>query len=174
MSGRGFRVLGIDPGLETTGVGILDVRGSRYDPVYSGCITTKKDLPLSLRLEKIYKDLLELIDGYRPDCMALEELFFSANTKTAIKIGHSRGVLMLAGSTRGLEVYEYTPLEVKQSVVGYGRATKKQIKYMLKTILGVEDKFFPKKDDAWDAMAVSVCHASNHRFRERTVKQGGR
>ena len=115
-----------------------------------------------------------IIDKYTPDCMAIEELFFSSNTKTAIKVGHSRGVLMLAGSTRGLDIYEYTPLEIKQAVVGYGRATKKQIKYMLKVILGTKEDFFPKKDDAWDAMAVSICHANNYKFRDRTSRAGSR
>jgi len=100
--------------------------------------------------------------------MAVEDLFFSSNTKTALSVGHSRGVLILAGSIKGLKIYEYTPLEIKQAVVGYGRATKKQIKYMLKVILDVNDDFFPQKDDAWDAMAVSICHASNVKFRNRT------
>lgn len=172
MTGNGFRVLGVDPGLETTGISILDIKGSKYEPVYSGCIITGKDKPLCRRLESIFNELLDIIDRYDPDCMAIEELFFSSNTKTAIKVGHSRGVLILAGSTRGLDVYEYTPLEIKQSVVGYGRATKKQIKYMLKAILGVKEDFFPKKDDAWDAMAVSLCHASNYKFRNKTGQAG--
>jgi crossover junction endodeoxyribonuclease RuvC len=172
MSGNGFRVLGVDPGLETTGISILDIEGSSYRPVFSGCIITGKENPLSRRLEIIYNDLIEIIETYNPDCMAIEELFFSSNTKTAIKVGHSRGVLMLAGSIKGLEIYEYTPLEIKQAVVGYGRATKKQIKYMLKTILGVKEDFFPKKDDAWDAMAVSICHANYYKFKDRTKKAG--
>ena len=172
MAGEGFRVLGVDPGLETTGISILDIKGSKYNPVYSGCIVTGRGKPLCRRLESIYNGLLDIIDSYGPDCMAIEELFFSSNTKTAIKVGHSRGVLLLAGSTRGLEIYEYTPLEIKQAVVGYGRATKKQIKYMLKAILGVTEEFFPKNDDAWDAMAVSLCHASNYKFRARTGKRG--
>jgi len=173
MSLNGFRVLGVDPGLETTGISILDIEGSSYRPVFSGCIITGKDDSLSCRLEIIYSDLIKIIDTYNPDCMAIEELFFSSNTKTAIKVGHSRGVLMLAGSTKDLEIYEYTPLEIKQAVVGYGRATKKQIKYMLKVILGVKEDFFPKKDDAWDAMAVSVCHANYYKFKDRAKKAGG-
>ena len=108
-----------------------------------------------------------LIKKFEPDCLAIEELFFSSNTKTAISVGHARGVLMLAGSINNLKIYEYTPLEIKQAVVGYGRATKKQIKYMLKIILKTGDDFFPKKDDAWDAMAVSLCHANNHKFRDK-------
>jgi crossover junction endodeoxyribonuclease RuvC len=167
MAGNGFRILGVDPGLETTGISILDINGSKFAPVYSGCIITGKDKPLCRRLEVIFNDLLDIIESYKPDCMAIEELFFSSNTKTAIKVGHSRGVLLLAGSTKGLNIYEYTPLEIKQAVVGYGRATKKQIKYMLKVILGVKEDFFPAKDDAWDAMAVSICHANNYKFRDK-------
>ncbi len=167
MAGKSSRVLGIDPGLATTGISILDIEGSNYDPIYCGCIITKKDDPLCIRLVEIYNELSSIIDKYEPDCMAVEELFFSSNTKTAITVGHSRGVLVLAGGIRGLKVYEYTPLEIKQAVVGYGRATKKQIKYMLKAILGVEDDFFPKKDDGWDAMAVSICHANIYKFKNK-------
>ena len=174
MTENGLRVLGVDPGLETTGVSILDIKGSKYDPIYSGCIITSKDKPLCIRLEIIFNELTALINKYGPDCMAIEELFFSSNTKTAIKVGHSRGVLMLAGSIRGIEIYEYTPLEIKQAVVGYGRATKKQIKYMLKVILGTEEDFFPNKDDAWDAMAVSICHANNYKFMDKARRAGSR
>jgi crossover junction endodeoxyribonuclease RuvC len=167
MSGNGFRILGVDPGLETTGISILDIDGSSYKPIFSGCIITGKDNPLSRRLEIIFNDLIEIINTYKPDCMAIEELFFSSNTKTAIKVGHARGVLMLGGSTKGLDIYEYTPLEIKQAVVGYGRATKKQIKYMLMVLLGVKEDFFPKRDDAWDAMAVSICHANYYKFKDK-------
>jgi len=172
MSQGGFRVLGVDPGLETTGVSIVDINGSAYSPIYTGCIITGKKDPLCRRLELIFNDLVRIIDIYRPDCMAIEELFFSSNTKTAIKVGHSRGVLMLAGSTKGLDIYEYTPLEIKQAVVGYGRATKKQVKYMLKAILGVKDDFFPKADDAWDALAVSICHGSFYKFKDKARQAG--
>jgi len=160
MTGKCFRILGIDPGLETTGVSILDIKGAEYHPVYSGCIVTKRNCPLCTRLKKIFNEVSEIIDYYRPEYMAVEDLFFSSNTKTALSVGHSRGVLILAGSIRGLKIYEYTPLEIKQAVVGYGRATKKQIKYI------------PGKDDAWDAMAVSICHASNLKFRDKTDYNG--
>ena len=106
MACNGFRVLGVDPGLETTGISILDIKGTKYEPVYSGCIVTGKNRQLCIRLEDIFNELNTIIDRFQPDCMAIEELFFSANTKTAIKVGHSRGVLMLAGSTKGLQVYE--------------------------------------------------------------------
>ena len=167
MTATQFRIIGIDPGLETTGVSILDVKGSKYIPIYSSCIITSKNDTMSVRLKNIFNDLSLLIKKFEPDCLAIEELFFSSNTKTAISVGHARGVLVLAGSINNLKIYEYTPLEIKQAVVGYGRATKKQIKYMLKIILKTGDNFFPKKDDAWDAMAVSLCHANNHKFRDK-------
>jgi len=167
MPAKEFRIIGIDPGLETTGVSILDVKGNKYIPIHCSCIITSKNDTMSIRLEKIFNELSGLINKFEPDCLAIEKLFFSSNTRTAINVGHARGVLMLVGSINNLKVYEYTPLEIKQAVVGYGRATKKQIKYMLKIILNIDDGFFPKKDDAWDAMAVSLCHANNHKFRDR-------
>ncbi len=161
------RILGIDPGLETIGVSILDVKGNEYDPVYCSCIITERGRPMCERLKVLYEKVNQVINKYRPGCLAIEEIFFSVNTKTALTVGHARGVLMLSGSVNGLKVYEYTPLQIKQAVAGYGRATKKQIKYMLKTILRVEDEFFPKKDDAWDAMAVAVCHANSSKFKDK-------
>jgi len=161
------RILGIDPGLETTGISILDIKGSKYEPVYCGCIITGSKKPLCDRLEEIYKELNQVISKYNPVSLAIEELFFSVNVKTALTVGHARGVEILAGAVNGLKVYEYTPLQIKQAIVGYGRATKKQIKYMLKIILGVEDGFFPKKDDAWDSMAVAICHANSSKFKNK-------
>ncbi len=162
-----IRILGIDPGLETTGVSILDIEKGKYHPVYSGCVVTGSKMEISERLKKIFMEINKLIKKYRPDCLAIEKLFFNINTKTALDVGQARGVSVLAGSVNNIKIYEYTPLEVKQAVVGYGRATKKQVKYMLKTILGVKDNFFPRKDDAWDAMAISVCHANNRKFKEK-------
>lgn len=162
-----IRILGIDPGLETTGVSILDVEKGKYHPVFSGCIVTKRDKPICKRLEDIYIKINQIIKKFNPDCLAIEEIFFSMNAKTALDVGQARGVSILAGSVNDLKIFEYTPLEVKQAVVGYGRATKKQIKYMLRAILKVEDGFFPNKDDAWDAMAVSLCHANNKKFKDK-------
>lgn len=159
------RVIGIDPGLEITGVAILDIKSSRYLPVLCDCILTKKTLPASKRLKQIYESLTGIIREYNPDCLAIEDIFFSANVKTALSVGAARGVAILSGSNNDLEVFEYTPLQVKQAIVGYGRATKKQVKYMLKMILGAKDDFFPSYDDAWDAMGVAMCHASMSRFK---------
>ena len=167
MATNRIRILGIDPGLETTGVSILDVKNGEYCPIFSGCIITKKNKPIGERLEEIYREINQLIKKYCPDCMAIEEIFFSINVKTAMDVGQARGISMLAGTINNLKIYEYTPLQVKQAVVGYGRATKKQIKYMLKIILKVEDNFFPGKDDAWDAMAISICHANNKKFQDK-------
>jgi crossover junction endodeoxyribonuclease RuvC len=162
-----MRILGIDPGLETTGVSILDVEKGEYHPVFSGCVVTRKTEPVYKRLEDIYTKVDQIIKKFNPDCLAIEEIFFSMNAKTALDVGQARGVSILAGSVNNLEIFEYTPLEVKQAVVGYGRATKKQIKYMLRSILKVEEEFFPKKDDAWDAMAVSLCHANCKKFKDK-------
>ena len=159
-----IRILGIDPGLETTGVSILDVNNGKYQPVYLDCIITKRDKPASGRLKEIYFKIDSLIKEYHPDCMVVEEIFFNINAKTAMEVGQARGVSILAGSTNNIKIYEYTPLEVKQAITGYGRATKNQIKDMLKIILGVKENFLPRKDDAWDALAISVCHANNMKF----------
>ena len=128
-----IRILGIDPGLETTGVSILDVEKGKYHPVFSGCIVTKRDKPICKRLEDIYIKINQIIKKFNPDCLAIEEIFFSMNAKTALDVGQARGVSILAGSVNDLKIFEYTPLEVKQAVVGYGKATKKQIKYMIRS-----------------------------------------
>ncbi|MBN2073739.1 MAG: crossover junction endodeoxyribonuclease RuvC [Actinobacteria bacterium] len=167
MQGYNYRILGIDPGLETTGISILEVNGASYKPVFCSCVITDKKDPLPKRLSKIYSDICVFIKRYNPVCLAIEELFFSANTKTALIVGQARGVALLAGSNSGLEVYEYTPLEIKMAIAGYGRATKKQIRYMLKIILKVGEEYFPGRDDAWDSMAVSVCHANSIKFKEK-------
>ena len=171
MKGYDIRIIGIDPGLETTGVAILDVKGSSYIPIYCSCIITHKNEPICDRLEKIYSSINELILKHSPDCLSIEEIFFSSNAKTAINVGQARGVCILAGSENNLKIYEYTPLQIKQAIVGYGRATKKQVKYMVKVILGmkngIKDKVSCKKDDAWDAMAIAICHANSFKFQDK-------
>ena len=167
MKNDSHRVIGIDPGLEITGIGILDVKGNQYIPVYCGCIITKKNLSVHQRLKQIYESLSSLINNFRPNYLAIEDIFFSANVKTALSIGQARGVCILAGINSNLEIYEYTPLQVKQAIVGYGRATKRQIKYMLKMILGTREDFFPNNYDAWDAMGIAVCHASMSKFEDK-------
>lgn len=161
-------ILGIDPGLETTGISVLQTESNNLRPVYCDFIATSNNLKLDQRLEIIFNSIAHTIKKYQPHCLAIEEIFFSVNAKSAIKVGQARGVAILAASINGLEVFEYTPLQVKQAVVGYGRASKDQIKFMLKNILGKRDDFFPKKDDAWDAMALCICHANSYKFNQKT------
>lgn len=151
-------ILGIDPGTATTGYGVICVKNEHCAPLGFGCITTSKDDPKEKRLGKIYKDLKGIIEKFKPDCLALEQLFFNKNIKTALLVGEARGVIMLAAAHCGVKVAEYTPLEVKEVITGYGRATKDQVKDMVELNLGVEKI---KKDDAVDALAIALCHWFN-------------
>lgn len=155
-----MRIIGIDPGFAITGYGIIDYIGNKFSVVEVGVISTDACQELSDRLLCISKDLDFLINKYKPDAMAIEELFFNTNVKTAIKVGHGRGVAMLSAAKAGIKVAEYTPLQVKQSVVGYGRAKKEQIQQMVKILLNLEK--IPKPDDAADALAVAICHAHSN------------
>jgi len=170
MVSKNLRIIGIDPGLERTGIAVLDASGNNFNPIYCDCIITKKTKTLQARLEIIYADLSDAIKKYTPDCMVVEELFFSINVKTALSVGHARGISILAASINDLPVFEYTPLQVKQALTGYGRATKKQVKYMLKAVLGVDEGYFPRQDDAWDAMAIAICHANSRNFSAKLKK----
>ncbi|MCG9478867.1 MAG: crossover junction endodeoxyribonuclease RuvC [Actinomycetia bacterium] len=161
-------ILGIDPGFEITGISVLQAKSNDLEPLYCDYIITKRNQTVDKRLKKIFVSIVDVIKQYQPHCLAIEEIFFSVNAKSAIKVGQARGVSLLAASVNDLEIFEYTPLEVKQAIVGYGRATKKQIKFMLKNILGKSDDFFPKKDDAWDAMALCICHANSYKFKQKT------
>lgn len=149
-------VLGIDPGSAITGYGLVRQTGNKLTAVQYGCIRTSPSLSLEFRLQRIFKDIKQLIDEYKPDHFAVEELFFNKNVRTALTVAHARGVILLAGAECGLDVNEYTPLQVKQAVVGYGRADKAQIQFMVKTILGLPEA--PKPDDVADALAVAICH----------------
>ena len=157
---RKMRILGIDPGFAIVGVGVLDYEGNKFRTVEFGAITTNAGENMFDRLKKIYDDLTEVIDRVKPDAMAVEELFFNSNQKTAINVAQARGVLILAAKNRNIPVFEYTPLQVKQSVVGYGRADKKQVQQMTKAILNLES--VPKPDDTADALAIAICHAHSH------------
>ena len=152
-------ILGIDPGLAIVGYGVIECIGNRYKPIDCGCITTDSKILFPNRLKIIYDEMLSLIDKYKPDDVAMEELFFNKNVKTAIKVGQARGVEILAAINKGLDVYEYTPLQIKQSVVGYGRAEKRQVQEMVKLLLNLKE--IPKPDDAADALAVAICHSSS-------------
>lgn len=152
-------VLGIDPGTAIMGYGLILVKGNRHSLVEYGCIRTASDSSLEVRLQKIYQELTAIILQHKPDYFAIEELFFNKNVRTALAVGHARGVALLAAANAGLTAYEYTPLQVKQAVVGYGRAEKAQVQFMVKTLLNLEA--IPKPDDAADALAIALCHAQS-------------
>lgn len=149
-------VLGIDPGTAITGYGLVTERGGSTVAVAHGVITTPSDLPLPDRLVLLHRALRALIDQYRPDHAAVEELFFNKNVRTALAVGHARGVIMLTLAQAGVRIFEYTPLEVKQAVTGSGRADKRQMQQMVTLLLGLDH--IPKPDDAADALAIGVCH----------------
>ena len=152
-------ILGVDPGYATLGYGIINQEGNRLKAVTYGVFTTEPNLPAHERLLKIFDSLQELIAEHRPDAMAVEELFFNKNVNTAIQVGQARGVILLAGAKAGLPVYEFTPLQVKQGVVGYGVATKMQVRQMVKILLNLST--LPKPDDAADALAVAISYANS-------------
>lgn len=159
-----MRIIGIDPGTAICGYGIIDVDGSRLQPVAYGCITTTPQDTDAMRLEILFNDLSDILEEYRPDKFGVEQLFFNRNVTTAIAVGQARGVILLAASQRRIPIYEYTPLQVKQAVVGYGRATKEQVIYMTMNMLGIREKIKP--DDTADALAVAICTAhSSHNDR---------
>lgn len=152
-------ILGVDPGVATVGYGIVDCRSGNFRCLEYGCITTPAHTLLEDRLSEIYAGILELIDRHRPDCMSVEELFFQNNQKTAVDVAQARGVILLAANQRHVPIYEYTPLQVKSAVVGYGRAEKQQVMYMVRQYLHLRET--PKPDDAADAIAIAICHGSS-------------
>lgn len=155
-------IMGIDPGFAITGYGIVKYEGNRFSIVDYGAITTDASMKLPERLLHLSNRLEELIGLYKPDAISIEELFFNKNIKTALAVGHGRGVAVLAAAKSGIDVFEYTPLQVKQSVAGYGRAEKAQIQQMIKVILNLPA--IPRPDDVADALAVAVCHAHSYRM----------
>jgi len=159
-------VLGIDPGTAVTGYGLVrgEAGGEEAALVDYGVITTPEGVPLAQRLRKLYRDLNAIIERWHPDVVVVEELFFSRNVRTALAVGQARGVAILAAANKGLAVYEYTPLQVKQAVAGYGRAGKAQVQQMVKMLLGLD--FIPHPDDAADALAVALCHLHFARLEE--------
>ncbi|MBD97300.1 MAG: crossover junction endodeoxyribonuclease RuvC [Candidatus Marinamargulisbacteria bacterium] len=148
-------MLGIDPGLAITGFGFVEQVSGTLNPITWGAITTPANTPLGERLATIYADLTALIHRYKPTHMAVESLFFNTNVRTAFLVGQARGIMLLAGQQAGLPVADYTPLQVKQGVTGYGGADKKQVQYMVQQLLRLPQ--IPKPDDVADALAVAVC-----------------
>ena len=150
-------ILGIDPGLAIVGWGVLEYQGSRFRTLGYGFIQTPSTMSTEDRLVEIHTRVGQLIDTYKPDCMAVEELFWNTNQTTGIRVSEARGVILLSGAERKLPIHEYTPLQVKQAVVGYGRAEKKQVITMVTMLLNLERP--PKPDDTADALAIAICHA---------------
>ncbi len=149
-------VLGIDPGYAIVGCGVVEYKDNKFRMLEFGAITTQAGAPFSERLEKIWDEINTLMNKYHISAVAMEKLFFNTNQKTAIDVAQARGVLALAAKKNNLPLFEYTPLQVKQSVVGYGRAEKKQVQEMTKILLNLEK--IPKPDDAADALAMAICH----------------
>lgn len=152
-----MKILGIDPGVAIVGFGVLEADRGRQQLINCGVITTPAHTQLSSRLDQIYQDMRQLIEAFHPDVMAVEELFFNTNVTTGISVAHGRGVVLLAAHQAGIPIYEYTPMQVKQAVVGYGKAEKKQVMDMVRRILNLPAP--PKPDDAADAVALALCHA---------------
>ena len=150
-------VLGIDPGVATVGFGIISETGGIPKPKRYGVIATPAGMRLALRLKQINTDVSELIQTFKPDAIAVEEMFFNTNQKTAVSVAHGRAAIILAGEEHGIPMFEYTPLQVKKAVAGYGRATKTQVMEMVRRLLSMEQ--IPKPDDAADALAIAICHA---------------
>ena len=155
-------IIGVDPGYAIVGIGVIEYNGNRFRPLEYGAITTPAGMPTVDRLKKIYDEMTLLIDKYQPDAVAIEELFFNSNQKTAINVAQARGVILVSVTNRSVPIFEYTPLQVKQSVTGYGRADKGQIQQMVKTLLNLN--IIPKPDDAADGLALAICHAHSNKI----------
>ncbi|MEG1010030.1 MAG: crossover junction endodeoxyribonuclease RuvC [Clostridia bacterium] len=161
-------ILGIDPGFARVGYGIIDYTNNIYKVIEYGSITTEMDIDFCYRLNKIEKDLKLICSKYTIDSASIEELFFNTNTKTAIKVAEARGVIINTLVNLNISVFEYTPLEIKQALTGYGRASKEQMKDMVKTYLKL--KSMPKLDDTTDALAAAICHSSSYKLNNKTRK----
>ena len=152
-------ILGLDPGYAIFGYGIVEMKGNKFTPIDYGVVTTNSNEKMEDRLKHIYDSLTEIIQKYKPDVVSIEELFFNTNNKTVIFVSQARGVGVLACANAGLPINEYTPLQIKMALVGYGRAEKKQVQIMTKTLLGLNE--IPKPDDAADALGAAICHGNS-------------
>lgn len=163
-----MRILGIDPGTAIVGWGILEIEGGQMNPIAYGHIATSATLPFSERIAEIARDLREISKKYSPDEASVEKIFFFKNQKTVIAVSQARGAILLTLETLGIRLFEYTPLQVKQSLTGYGRAEKRQMQILIKNILKLSE--IPKPDDVADALALALCHA-NSRAMNTILKQ---
>lgn len=161
-----MRVMGIDPGSQVTGYGIIDKKGGALIHVDNGCLTTRKKTPLPERLKEIYNGLMDIIEKFRPEAIAIEEVFYAKNIASSIKLGESRGVALLAAAQHGIPIYEYSTRNVKQAITGYGQADKSQVQKMIQQLLKLPEV---AQADASDALALAVCHANT--FRPVTSKE---
>jgi len=157
-------IMGIDPGTAITGYGAIEVNGENFIARDFGCIRTHADQTLYMRLVKIYDELINIMKTNRPDCVVVEEIFFNKNSRTAMAVGHARGVVILAAAHLNIPIVEYTPLQVKQALVGYGRAHKSQVQKMVKILLNLHE--IPKPDDVADALGLAICHAHHKSFND--------
>jgi len=155
-----MRILGIDPGYATIGFGFIESNRSEHQLLQFGTITTPADLPFPQRLRMIYEDMENLLEVLKPDVISIEELFFGRNVTTGIGVSHGRGVILLAAAQKGIPIFEYTPMQIKQAVCGYGKAEKRQVMDMTKRLLHMKEVARP--DDAADAIAVALCHGRSH------------
>jgi crossover junction endodeoxyribonuclease RuvC len=155
-------ILGIDPGTATMGWGVIRQAGNRLRYVQHGTVTTPPNWEMARHLSRLFDGVTELIEGYHPETVAVEELFFNTNATTAITVGQARGVALLAAYKAGIEVHEYTPLQVKQAITSYGRADKRQVQEMVRALLNLRE--IPKPDDAADGLAIAICHAFSSRM----------
>lgn len=167
-----MRIMGIDPGIAIVGFGIIDQSGSRLKAVQYGSIQTKAELSMPTRLKQIYESCTALLTQYKPDVVAVEKLYFNRNVTTAFTVGQARGVIILAAAEADLELTEYTPLQVKQAVVGYGKAEKHQMQEMVKMLLALPS--IPRPDDVADALGVAICEAHSAKLSRQILSAGGR
>jgi crossover junction endodeoxyribonuclease RuvC len=163
-----MRILGIDPGYALLGYGVIDHVANKYSLVECGAVTTDKDTPMPERLCHIFDKLTWLIEEYKPEAAAIEKLFFNTNQKTAMNVSEARGAAVVACSKAGISVFEYTPLQIKQALTGYGRADKGQMQEVVRSILGLKEIIRP--DDAADAAAAAICHGNSASYIDRVSK----
>ena len=161
-------ILGIDPGYAIVGYGVLEYKNNNFKVIEYGAITPDASMDMFDRFKSIYDDICEVMERTKPDFMAIEELFFNSNQKTAINVAQARGVILLAAMNRGIQIFEYTPLQVKQAVAGYGRAEKKQVQQMVKLLLGLKE--VPRPDDTADAVAIAICHGHSYNPRRIPIR----
>ena len=164
-----IRILGIDPGYAIVGFGVLDYDGARFTPIEYGAVLMEAGTPFPDRLKAIHEDIEFIFNKFKPDCMAVERLYFTTNQKTAIDVAQARGITVLSAATRNIPVSEYTPLQVKLSVTGYGKAEKRQVMEMTRQLLSLAQ--IPKPDDAADALAIAICHGHSVRFDLQNIIQ---